>query len=82
MNKQKTRVLLRNFVVELIVYGVLVAAYSVIVLRLLGKPLTQLFHSNLGAFAFVSLALIVAQGVLLDALTSFLLDKLQLERPE
>ena len=82
MNKQKTRVLLRNFVVELIVYGVLVAAYSVIVLRLLGKPLAQLFHSNLGVFAFVSLALIVAQGVLLDALTSFLLDKLRLERLE
>jgi hypothetical protein len=66
----------------LIVYGVLVAAYSVIVLRLLGKPLAQLFHSNLGVFAFVSLALIVAQGVLLDALTSFLLDKLRLERLE
>ena len=82
MNKQKTRVLLRNFVVELIVYGILVAAYSVIVLRLLGKPLAQLFHSNLGVFAFVSLALIVAQGVLLDALTSFLLDKLRLERLE
>jgi hypothetical protein len=82
MHKQKTRVLVRNFVVELIVYGVLVAAYSILVLRLLGKPLARLFHSNLGVFAFVSLALIVAQGVLLDALTSFLLDKLRLERPE
>ena len=82
MNKQRTRVLLRNFVVELIVYGVLVAAYSAIVLRMLGKPLVQLFHSNLGVFAVVSLMLIVAQGVLLDALTSFLLDKLRLERPE
>lgn len=82
MNKQKTRVLLRNFVVELIVYGVLVAAYSILVLRLLGKPLAQLFHSNLGVFAVVSLMLIVAQGVLLDALTSFLLDRLRLERPE
>jgi hypothetical protein len=82
MKKQRTRVLLRNFVVELIVYGILVAAYSVIVLRMLGKPLAQLFHSNLGVFAVVSLMLIVAQGVLLDALTSFLLDKLRLERPE
>jgi hypothetical protein len=82
MNEQKTRGLLRSFVVELIVYGTLVAAYSVIVLRLLGKPLAQLFHSNLGAFAVVSLVLIVAQGVLLDALTSFLLDRLRLERPE
>jgi len=82
MSKKRTRGLLRNFMVELIVYGALVAAYSVIVLRLLGKPLARLFHSNLGAFAVVSLMLIVAQGVLLDALTSFLLDKLRLERPE
>lgn len=82
MKTQRRRVLLRNFVIELIVYGALVAAYSVIVLRLLGKPLARLFHSNLGIFALVSLMLIVAQGVLLDALTSFLLDKLRLERPE
>jgi hypothetical protein len=81
MKEQRTRVLLRNFLVELVVYGVLVAAYSILGLRLLGKPLAQLFHSNLGAFAVVSLVLIVAQGVLLDALTSFLLDKLRLERP-
>jgi hypothetical protein len=82
MNKKEGRGLLRNFIVELIVYGALVAAYSILGLRLLGKPLAQLFHSNLGAFAVVSLVLIVAQGVLLDALTSFLLDKLRLERPE
>ncbi|NIV35090.1 MAG: hypothetical protein GWN58_38235 [Anaerolineae bacterium] len=81
MKKQRMRVLLRNLVVELIVYGVLVAAYSTVVLRMLGKPLAQLFHSNLGAFAVVSLMLIVAQGALLDALTSFLLDKLRMERP-
>jgi hypothetical protein len=82
MDKKRMRVLLRDFIVELIVYGVLVAVYSFLVLRLLGKPLAQLFHRNLGAFAVVSLTLIVAQGVVLDALTSFLLDNLRLERPE
>jgi hypothetical protein len=82
MNRRRMRVLLRNFVVELIVYGVLVAAYSVVVLRLLGEPLVRLFHSNLVTYAFIGLGLIVAQGVLLDAITSWLLDQLRLERPE
>ena len=82
MNKREMRVLLRNFVVELMVYGVLVAAYSVVVLRLLGEPLARLFGSSLAAYAFISLILIVAQGVLLDIITSFLLDRLRLGRLE
>jgi hypothetical protein len=82
MNKERMGVLLRNFIFESIVYGVLVAVYPILVLQLLGKPLAQLFHSDLGAFAAVSLVLIVAQGVVLDALTSFLLDRVRLERSE
>ena len=82
MNKREMRVLLRNFVVELMVYGVLVAAYSVVVLRLLGEPLARLFGSNLTTYALISLGLIVAQGVLLDLITSFLLDRLRLGRLE
>jgi len=82
MNKRETRVLLRNFVVELIVYGILVVAYSFVVLRLLGEPLAGLFNSNLTTYAVMSLGLIVAQGVLPDVITSFLLDRLQLGRLE
>ena len=82
MKKQRMRVLLRNFVVELMVYGVLVTAYSVVVLRLLGEPLARLFHSNLVTYALAALGLIVAQGVLLDVITSFLLDRLRLGRLE
>ena len=82
MNKRKVRVLLRNFVIELIVYGILVTAYSIIVLRLLGEPLSRFFDSNLTVYAFISLGLIVAQGVVLDLVTSFLLDRLRLGRPE
>jgi hypothetical protein len=82
MSKQGMRVLLRNFIIELIVYGVLVAAYSVVVLRLLHEPLVRLFHSNLGTYAFIGLGLIVAQGVLLDVITSWLLGQLRLERLE
>lgn len=74
------RILWRNFVVELMVYGVLVTAYSVVVLRLLGEPLARLFHSNLVTYALAALGLIVAQGVLPDVITSFLLDRLRLGR--
>jgi len=82
MKKQKMRVMVRNFVVELIIYSILVIAYFVVALRLLGESLARLFHSNLVTYALVSLGLIVAQGVLLDAITSFLLDRLNLSRLE
>ena len=82
MKKQKMRVMVRNFAIELIIYSILVVAYFVVALRLLGKSLAGLFHSNLTTYAFVSLGLIVAQGVLLDALTSFLLDRLNLSQME
>ena len=82
MKATELRKLIRNFAIELIVYGILVALYSVLVLRLLSKPLSQLFSNNLTPYAFISLALIVAQAVLLDLVTSFLLDQLHLERIE
>jgi hypothetical protein len=82
MNEQKTWMLVRNLAIELIVYSILVVAYFVVALQLLGEWLARLFHSNLVTYALVSLGLIVAQGVLLDAITSFLLDRLNLSRLE
>ena len=82
MKKQPVRVLVRNFLVELIVYGILVVAYFLAALRLLSEPLTRLFHNNLVVYAFVALGLIVAQGAFLDAVTSFLLNWLRLDRLE
>jgi hypothetical protein len=82
MNEQRIWMLVRNFVIELIVYSILVVAYFVVALRLLGEWLARLFHSNLVTYALISLGLIVAQGVLLDLITSFLLDRLNLGRLE
>jgi len=82
MDKNETRVLIRNFALELVVYGILVILYFIVVLRLLGEPLARLFHDHRGLYAFIGLGLILGQGVLLDALTSFLLDRLELERLE
>jgi hypothetical protein len=82
MNEQRIWMLMRNFMIELIVYSILVVAYFVVALRLLGEWLARLFHSNLVTYALISLGLIVAQGVLLDVITSFLLDRLNLSRLE
>ncbi|MCI0394822.1 MAG: hypothetical protein L0322_07765 [Chloroflexi bacterium] len=76
------RRLVRNFVVELVVYAVLVVAYFLLVLRLLGDWLAGLYRSNLILYAPLALALIVLQGVLLEMLTAFLIERLGLERLE
>ena len=82
MENPRIWILIRNFVIELIIYGLLVVGYFYLVLRLLGEPLKTLFERNLALYAVVALALIVAQSVLLEAVTSFLLSRLKLERFE
>ncbi len=74
------KTLLGDFVLELVIYSVLIVLYSVLVLRLLAKLLTSLFHSSLVAYAVLALVLIVGQGLLLERFTSFLLDYVRLDR--
>jgi hypothetical protein len=74
--------MLRNFAIELVIYGTLVILYYFLALRLLSSPLEHLFNEYLPAYAVISLILIVAQGVLLESLTSFLLKRLGLQRME
>jgi hypothetical protein len=74
--------LLRYFVLEMLIYSPLVVVYFLVVLRLLGDPLRILFDQNLGLYGFVGLALIVAQGVLLDMVTSFIIRRIGRDRLE
>ena len=74
------RELLRNFIIELIVYGILIFIYFYIALRFLAQPLADLFQSNLVAYAVIGLGLIVAQSVFLEFITSLLFDFLGLHR--
>ena len=76
------KVWLRKFLIELVLYGFLVVGYFFIVLRYLGDPLARLFQENLKYYAIASLLLIVAQGVLLDFVVTFLLDFFGLDRLE
>lgn len=80
--KGNPKSLLRNFILEMILYGVLVVAYFLVVLRFLGEPLMELYESSLPLYAVAALILIVAQGVVLEWVTSFLVNFLGLERLE
>lgn len=82
MERSELKLLARNIVIEVLIYSLLVVAYVLLVLRLLGEPLKKLLDNNLILYAFVALALIVAQGAILEIITSFLLDRLRLERLE
>ena len=76
MRNPQARFLIRNFVIEVLIYGLLVVGYFVLVLRLLAEPLKGLFTENLTLYAFAALALIVIQGAVLEFLTAFLVDRL------
>ncbi len=74
------RILIRNFAIELVVYAILVVSYFFLVLRTLGPWLTGLYNNNLRVYAIAALVLIVVQAVILEAVTSFLIERLDLER--
>lgn len=71
-NKQESISVL-SFLLELVVYGLLITVYFLLVLHFLGGMLLFLFTAHRVAYAFVALALIVGQGVLLQTLTTNLL---------
>lgn len=78
--KQNLRKYFINTLIELLIYGILVTLYFFFVLRYLGTPLVVLFNQRLYFYAFISLALIVAQGVLLERITFYILYWIGIKR--
>ncbi len=72
-SKTKNSDLLRAFAIELAVYTVLVSIYFFAALHFLGGWLKEMFDSHRTLYAFAAFALIVGQGILLEALTTWLL---------
>jgi hypothetical protein len=64
---------LRLFLVEFVLYGALVVGYYLLVLHYLGGWLYSLFESSRVVYSWVSLGLIVGQGIILDVVTKLLL---------
>jgi hypothetical protein len=82
LKNPEVRRLVGNFAIEVVVYAALVVGYFFLVLQFLGQPLARLFSANLVLYAIVALVLIVAQGVLLEAVTSFIMGLLGLDQLE
>ena len=80
MKRPNIRILVRNFIIEILVYGVLLVGYFYLVLQYLGDFLTNLFDNQLPIYSFLGLGLIVAQAVLLEMVTSYLIRLLRLDR--
>ena len=74
--------LIRNFLIEIVVYGILLVIYFFAVLRFLGDPINNLYANNTIVYAVVGLGLIVVQAVALEAVTSYLIRLLRLDRFE
>src|SRR5437667_3151717 len=71
--KKETAKTLRAFLIELVIYAVLVVAYFFLVLHFLGEGLHQLEVRHRYTYAGVAILLIIGQAVLLQNVTTFLL---------
>jgi hypothetical protein len=80
MKKQEPKILLRNLVVEIIIYSILIFAYYWFALRWFADWLLDVFNSNLILYAVAGLALIFVQAVILDFITSFLMRYIKLDQ--
>ena len=64
---------LRSFVLEILVYGLLVVVYVLLVLNFLSGWLKYLYDQGKTRYAIICLLLIIGQGVVLETVTSVLL---------
>lgn len=81
-SKTEVRRTLRAFVVELLVYTLLVTAYFFAVLHFLGGWLMRLATEHIHTYAIVAILLIIGQAVVLEAVTTGLLRLLRGGRSE
>jgi hypothetical protein len=82
MMKAETSTTLRAFLIELVVYGVLVTGYFFLVLHFLSGWLQDLHLHHVKVYALVAIALLIGQAVLLESLTTWLFRLLRGGRSE
>ena len=79
--RKKTAKALRVFLIELVIYAMLVVAYFFLVLHFLGEWLRHLETHHRYTYGLVGILLVIGQAVLLQNVTTFLL-RLVRGRPE
>jgi hypothetical protein len=80
--RRKTGNTLRAFLIELVVYAALVVGYFFAVLHFLTDWISQLAKDHLTIYAFIAIGLIIAQGIVLESVTTWLMRLLQGGRSE
>ena len=80
MKKMKPRILVRNLLIEIIIYSILIYGYYYLILRRLADWLMTIFNSNLVIYSLVGLGLIFIQAVLLHFVTSYLMRFIKLDQ--
>jgi hypothetical protein len=70
--------LIRNLSIELAIYAPLVTVYYMIVIQFAKTPLVRLYNEKPVIYATAAILAIVGQGVLLEALTSWLIRRIGL----
>jgi hypothetical protein len=80
--KSSKKKLIRIFGLQLLIYSVLVTIYLFLIMRYLSDWLVLLYDENLPLYAIIALAFIVLQAVMLDWLTTFLMDRFGMEHLE
>lgn len=71
--KKETANTLRAFLIELLIYSVLIFAYFFLVLYFLGATLHRLEQAHRLGYAALTILLMIGQAVLLQNVTTFLL---------
>jgi hypothetical protein len=75
--KTETAKTLRAFLIELVVYAILVIGYFFLVLHFLGGWLYQLEMQHRYTYGGVAILLIIGQAVVLESVTTLLLRMLR-----
>ncbi len=77
-NRSESRKLILRIGLELVIYAALVVAYMYLVLSLLGADLVILFKRDPVMYAALALGLMAFQGVFLESVTTFLINRLEI----
>ena len=75
--KAEARKAFLSFLIELVVYGILIAIYFLLVLHFLGPSLAEFEKSHIRFYALLSVGLILGQSIVLEFITTFLLRLLR-----
>ena len=80
--KARPAVTIRAFLIELVIYSILVVGYFFAVLLFLSEWISELEKGHIIIYAFVAIALIIVQGIVLETVTTWLMRRLQGGRSE